>query len=116
MERERAGRLFPILNDGMLGAMMESHSMEVNFLGQRIRLKSSETGSQSIREVADFVMKKLGEAEERSRGGPAQQAALIALLDLAEEYLSAKKKTDQLLEAIRANSQKLEKLIETQFT
>ena len=94
--------------------MIETNSVEVSFLGQRVRLKSADAGSDSIREVAEFVTRKLSDAEARSRGGPAHQAALVALLEVSEDYLAAKKKVSELLQKIRDKSAELEKFVSIQ--
>jgi cell division protein ZapA (FtsZ GTPase activity inhibitor) len=90
-------------------------TLEVKLLGQRIVLKSSETDPELIREVLDLVSRKLDEAENRSRGAPPHQTAVLALLDLAEEYIQAKKRTLDFKQQLDEKSSELLSLVETEF-
>ena len=86
--------------------------MEVKLLGQKIVLKSTEADPEMIRQVVQLATARLSEAETRSRGAPPHQIALLALLDLAEEYLRAKKKTSELKTQLDEKSSKLLSLVE----
>ena len=61
--------------------------------GQKIVLKASHGDPDLIREIVDLVSVKLKNAEKRGKGTAAHQVALVALMDLAEEYIRAKHRT-----------------------
>jgi cell division protein ZapA (FtsZ GTPase activity inhibitor) len=84
-------------------------------LGQRIVLKSSETDPEVIKQVLSLVSDKLTEAEGRSRGTAPHQIALLALLDLAEEYVKAKRRTLDFKQQVDDKSNQLLNLIEAEF-
>jgi cell division protein ZapA (FtsZ GTPase activity inhibitor) len=78
--------------------MKPTQSVEVRLLGQKIALKSSGGDPELAQEVAALVASRLKEAESRSRGSVPHHVALLALFNLAEEYLAAKQRTaDHLL-------------------
>ena len=89
--------------------------MEVKLLGQKIVLKSSESDPEIIRQVIQLVTARLSDAENRSRGAPPHQVALLALLDLAEEYMKAKRRTLDFKLQADENSSKLLSLVEAEF-
>lgn len=86
---------------------------EVKLLGQKIILKSTEADPEVIRDVVQLVTMKLDAAENRSKGAVPHQIALLALLDLAEEYVKAKRKTQDLKGQLDGKSGKLLDLIES---
>ena len=95
--------------------MSKASTIEVKLLGQRIVLKSSELDPEVIRQVLQLVTLKLSEAEGRSRGAAPHQVALLALLDLAEEYVKAKKRTLDFKQQLDDKSSKLLSLVEAEF-
>jgi cell division protein ZapA (FtsZ GTPase activity inhibitor) len=95
--------------------MTKIQTTEVKLLGQRIVLKSSETDPEVIRQVLQLVTLKINEAEARSRGAAPHQIALIALMDLAEEYVKAKKRTLDFKRQLDDKSSKLLSLVEAEF-
>src|SRR5690242_10243759 len=90
-----------------------TNTSEVKLLGQKIVLKSSEADPETVQQVIQLVNNKLGEAENRSKGVVPHQVALLALLDLAEEYVRAKKKTMELKTQLEEKSTRLLNLIES---
>lgn len=93
----------------------KNQTTEVKLLGQRIVLKSSETDPEVIRQVLELVSARVGEAEKRSNGAAPHQIALLALLDLAEEYVKAKKRTLDFKQQLDDKSSKLLGLVEAEF-
>ena len=89
--------------------------LEVKLLGQKIVLKSTETDPETLRQVVQLVTSKLTESESRSRGAPPHQVALLALLDLAEEHLRAKKRTLDFKSQLDEKSSKLLSLVEAEL-
>ena len=92
--------------------MSKSKTTEVKLLGQRIVLKSSETNPEVIEQVLKLVSLKVSEAEKRSKGAAPHQVALVALLDLAEEYIQAKNRTLDLKQKWDDKSSRLISLVE----
>jgi cell division protein ZapA (FtsZ GTPase activity inhibitor) len=88
---------------------------EVKLLGQKIVLKSSEMDPEVVRQVIQLVTLKLSESEARSQGAAPHQVALLALLDLAEEYIKAKKRTSDFKQQLDDKSSKLLNLVENEF-
>jgi cell division protein ZapA (FtsZ GTPase activity inhibitor) len=70
---------------------MKNQSVEINLLGQKTVLKTS-GDPEEIREVVDLVSAKIKRAEERSKGQVPHHIALLALLELGEEYIQARKR------------------------
>ena len=94
---------------------MKAQSIEVRLLGQKIVLKSHEDPA-LVKEVVELASSKLKEAEERSKGGTAaHQITLLALLDLAEAYVQAKKRAEEHQGLVEAKSSELQSLIEAEF-
>lgn len=87
---------------------------EVRILGQRIVLRAADKDPALVKEIVDLVSEKITAAELRGKStAAAHQVTLLALLDLAEQYVNAKrasqdfqklveKKTDHLLTLIEA--------------
>lgn len=95
--------------------MSKSSTTEVKLLGQRIVLKSSETDPEVIRQVVQLATLKLTESEGRNRGAAPHQIALLALLDLAEEYVKAKKRTMDFKQQVDDQSNHLLSLVEAEL-
>ena len=93
---------------------MQNHSIEVQLLGQRVALKSQEN-PEFVQEVVDLVTLKLQQAERRVKGSAAHQVALLALMDLAEEFLKAKRLVVDHQNKINEKSEELLGLIEAEF-
>ena len=74
-----------------------SRSEEIHLLGQRMVVKCSNTDPEVASEVIELVSARVLEAEKRVKGKSVapHQVMLLALLDLAEEYLEAKRRTAQ---------------------
>jgi len=80
--------------------MLKPTTTEIKLLGQKIVLKSSETDPEVLNQVIQLVTTKLDEAGSRARGAAPHQIALLALLDLAEEYCCAKKRTSDFKQQV----------------
>jgi cell division protein ZapA (FtsZ GTPase activity inhibitor) len=93
----------------------KQQTTEVKLLGQKIILKSSESDPELVKQVVQLVTMKLSEAEARCRGSAPHQVALVALLDLAEEYLKAKKRTLEYKRQLDDKTEKLLGLVEAEF-
>lgn len=92
-----------------------THAVEARLLGQKLVLKTTEADAALVQEVLDLAKGKLDEASVRSKGAAAHQVALLALLDLAEEYLKAKRRTQEHLARVDDKSSQLLKMIEAEL-
>ena len=89
--------------------------IEINLLGQKILFKSSDSDPELIQDVVRLVSLKISEAETRVRGAAPYQTALLALLDLAEDYMKAKKRTLEFKKEIGLKSNQLQNLLENEL-
>jgi cell division protein ZapA (FtsZ GTPase activity inhibitor) len=82
---------------------------EIRLLGQRIPLKTTDNDPEFTAEVIELVSNRLEAVEKRLTGQKSRhQVTLLALLDLAEEYVRAKKRTAQYKSEIEARAAELE--------
>lgn len=96
--------------------MAKAQQIELKVLGQKVTLRTSEGDPKKVREVVDLVSSKLKAAEKRApRTIAPHQLTLLALLDLAEDYLSAKDKTQSFKKKVDERSTELLNLIEAQL-
>jgi hypothetical protein len=94
--------------------MKKAKSLELKLCGQRILIKASEIDPELSEQVMELVSRKIEEAEERtsSRTVAAHQVVLLALLDVAKEYIQAKQRTVEFKKKISAKSTHVLGLIE----
>ncbi|MBI2712225.1 MAG: cell division protein ZapA [Bdellovibrio sp.] len=89
--------------------------IEVKLLGQKLVLKSADLNAERFQEIIHLAGKKLDLAQARAKNAPPHQVALLALLDLAEEYVAAKKRTQDYQTEMHEKSDELRRLIEAEF-
>lgn len=93
---------------------MEKQTVETEFLGQKLVLKT-EGDPSFVQEVVDLASLKVKEAEGRAKGAAPHQVALLAVMDLAEDYLRAKKKATDYRSELGEKASHLLQLIETEL-
>lgn len=94
---------------------MKSQTIDIQLLGQKITLKSS-GDPEVVQEVVDLVKRKIGEAEGRKKGVmPPHHVALLALLDMAEEYVQAKRRVAAYQREVDDKSREIQTLIQTEL-
>ena len=91
-----------------------SQKVELKFMGQTMFLKP-EGDPEIMDQALETVRRRLADAEKRASGVSSHQVAILALLDLAEEYVRAKKRIDQFQEKIREKSGKLSELVKVEL-
>jgi cell division protein ZapA (FtsZ GTPase activity inhibitor) len=66
--------------------------IELKVQGQKVSVRASGTDPELVREVVAIASNKLAEAEARAKGSSVapHQLALIALLEVTEEYVKAR--------------------------
>lgn len=90
-------------------------TIEVKLLGQRVLLKSSEADPEIMQQAVRLASNLLSDVETRSPDLPPHQVALLALLDLAEEYTKAKMRTEEYKRQVEFKSSKIFSLVEAAF-
>ena len=91
-------------------------SLEVSIQGQKIPLRAREDDPARAKVVIDLVSERLRDAESRSKPSTApHQVAVLALLDLAEEFLRMKEKTELFKKKMSEKSDRLISLLEAEL-
>lgn len=81
---------------------------EIRVLGERIPLKTTDSDSEFVSEVIGLVSARIEGVEKRLTGNKQpHQVMLLALLDLAEEYIRAKRRTADYKSEIESRSKEL---------
>ena len=95
---------------------MKPNQIELSLFGQKIFLKHRTRDPALVEQVVALVNAKVREAQTRSPEGSApHHVALVALLDLAAEYIQAKSRTDDFKREIDRKSTELRTWIETEL-
>lgn len=89
--------------------------LEIKLAGQKIVLKASHSDFDLIREVVELVSSKIKSAEKRSKSPAAHQIALMALLEVAEEYVKAKRRTLDFKREMNSRSESLMRILESEL-
>ena len=87
-------------------------SVELRFMGQKFVLKS-QGDPDTIKEVVDLATLRLTDVERRAKGAAAHQVALLALLDLAKEYVKAKRRSQEHKKKIEKRTSELRRALGT---
>lgn len=80
-------------------------SVEVSLLGQRMTLKTDRDRAHMER-VAAFVKRRVDEVGARTTA-PAQQVALLAALNIADDYLRALDESREFRQSVVAKSKEI---------
>ena len=92
----------------------QSHPVQIRIKGQTIALKT--TGdAEFVREVIDLVSQRIEVAEKRTKATAPHHIAVLALLDLAEEYVQAKRRTKTHIKSLEKQTGDLFSLIEAEI-
>mgnify|MGYP003952398755 CR=1 FL=1 len=84
-----------------------SSTIELTLMGQKIMLKTS-ADPKKVEAIVSLVKERLEQSEKRLKGNSAPHlTAILALLDLGEEYLEAKKRTHDHLNQIETRTKNL---------
>ena len=94
--------------------MGKAHSVQIELLNQKITLKT-EQDPEIVKEIIALASLKLEDAKRRVKGVAAHQVALLALLEMTEEYILAKKRAITQREQMNEKSGELLKLIEMEL-
>ena len=88
--------------------------LQLEILGKRITLKSD--GSlENAGDVLELVRSKVRDIERRGSQGFAQDILLIALLEIAEEYVQSKKRVMEFKNDLAEKADRLGEMIEAEL-
>jgi len=91
--------------------MSSAQKVEIQLLGQKIALKASESNPELLKEIVELVSSKVKSAEKRAKGGIASQVLLLALMEIAEEYVKAKHRTIHFKREVGEKSENLNQVL-----
>jgi cell division protein ZapA (FtsZ GTPase activity inhibitor) len=94
-----------------MATQTQPQTIELRLQGQKIVLKAIGSDAEDVREVVELVKVKIKNAEKRGKSAAGHQVALLALMDLAEDYLKAKRKTAEFKRAVTHKSEQLSMLL-----
>jgi hypothetical protein len=89
--------------------------IELALFGQRIVLKASAGDPELVKRTVDLVTSRIEEAQSKAKGAAPHHVTLLALMDLAAEYLQAKDRTADFKKQVDAKSARLMDWIETEL-
>lgn len=84
----------------------QKRSMNLELLGQKLTVLSDNDDTR-VRDLVDFVNRKLEEAKDSAKRAQPDQVALLALLNVAEELFREKQTNAALKRRVRERSVKL---------
>jgi cell division protein ZapA (FtsZ GTPase activity inhibitor) len=88
------------------GSASRMRSMNLELQGQRLTVLS-DNDEERVRDLVDFVNRKLEEAKDSARRAQPDQIALLALLNVAEELFRERQNSAALRRRVRERSVKL---------
>jgi len=91
--------------------MSKPQTLELDFLGQKVILKS-EGDPEIVQEAIDVASLRLKDVARRTPGAASHQVALLALLDLAEEYVRSKRRAFDHKKKLEKRAQDLIHLVD----
>jgi cell division protein ZapA len=81
-------------------------TFEVEIAGVPLRLKSSHDET-TVRELVEMVNERVTDALKTTKSGSIQNAAILASLHLAEEFLMLKRKAQTELKALESKTERV---------
>ena len=91
----------------------KSKTIEFQVCGQKVAVKASESEPDMLDQVVELVAIKIKEAERRGKDLAPHYTMLLALLDLAQDYVTSKKRTSEFKQSIHEKISRLTTLIES---
>ena len=91
----------------------KNHVIEIPLMGQKIVLKT-QADPKLVEEVTALVLERLSASEKRVKNSNAPHlAALLALFDVTEDYVEAKRKIQDHQEELVAKVQQLQTWVDS---
>ena len=91
--------------------MSDKKTYELSFGGLPFKLRSSH-GEDTVKELAEFVDLKLQQAQQATKSGSFQSAAVLAALNIAEELILLKRRALAELDRIEERTLKISQELE----
>lgn len=88
-----------------------SRHMEVTMVGQKFRVRS-DADEVYVQSLANYVDKKIAEISRQTRAVTTRQVALLAALDIADEYFRARERSHDFRREVRRRSLRLLEMLE----
>ncbi|MGK5090032.1 cell division protein ZapA [Bdellovibrionota bacterium FG-2] len=85
---------------------------EIRIAGQKVPLKATGLDPELARETIDLVARKIAVIELRARNLSPHHIAVLALVDLAEEYVKSKQRTVEFKQQVEEKISRLSVLLE----
>jgi hypothetical protein len=97
--------------------MQKIRPVEIKLQGQKIVLRSAEADQQLVDEIVELVASKLSDVEKRTigKGVASHQIALLAMMELAGDYIRAKRNTIDFKKQVEERSARVLDLIDAEF-
>lgn len=92
---------------------MSVQSKEIHFFGERILLRTEE-GQSTMQEAIEIVESKIRESESKVKNPQPHHVALLALLDLAGDFIKARDRLVEYQAQMDQTTKELLSLIEAQ--
>lgn len=96
----------------------KNQTVELEFMGQKLAIKSqgkSPSDTELLKEAVAIASLKLKDVENRSKTAVAHQVALLALLEMCEEYLKAKRRAGEMRERVIEKTRTLVEMTQATF-
>ncbi len=98
-----------------MSAKSSSHVIEIPLMGQKVVLKT-QADPKLVKEVTELVLERIGESEKRVKNANAPHlAALLALFDIAEDYVEAKRKIQEHQSDLSLKVQQLQTWVDSEL-
>jgi cell division protein ZapA (FtsZ GTPase activity inhibitor) len=95
--------------------MKPQNKVELSILGKKVSLRASEGDPELLAEITELVNTKVKSAEKRIKSGVSSQILLLALMEIAEEYVKAKHRTIHFKREVGDTSEHLLGIIENEL-
>jgi len=92
--------------------MMSSNHLRVNIFGAEYILKVDENNQESILEIANYVDQKMREIDRSQAINSNLKIAILAALNIVEEYFESRQYRDRLIEQLEEESRNLNRSLE----
>ncbi len=93
----------------------KKHVIEITLMGQKVVLKT-QADPKLVEEVTALVLDRLAASERRVKNANAPHlAALLALFDVAEDYVEAKRKIQQHQSELLTKVQQLQSWVDSEL-
>jgi cell division protein ZapA len=86
-------------------------AVEIQILGQKFKI-SSDNSEEHVRELADYVNRKLEELRGSTKNAPAQSLLFLGMLNIADEFYRFREEKNSQIEKVTTKVKRLIELID----